>query len=99
MLKFAIGRDDGSPLRILCLGSHSDDVEIGCGGTLLELIASARPVSVHWIVFSATEQRAIEARASAATFLRGAAHQEVEVKTFRDGFFPYIGADIKQCFE
>jgi LmbE family N-acetylglucosaminyl deacetylase len=99
MLNLALGDSGGSPLRILCLGSHADDIEIGCGGTLLKLIESNRDVSVRWIVFSATEQRAIEAQRSAARFLEGAAEREVEVKAFRDGFFPYLGYEVKECFE
>ena len=99
MLNVGLGRNDGSPLRILCLGSHSDDLEIGCGGTLLKLIESHRNVRVHWVVFSGTGQRAIEARASAMKFLEGAADKEVEVQAFRDGFFPYVGYEIKQFFE
>ena len=98
MLQIGLDGSGGSPLRVLCLGAHSDDVEIGCGGTLMKLIAGRRPVVVHWVVFSATGQRAIEARASAATFLAGA-EQTVEVAAFRDGFFPYVGADVKQFFE
>jgi LmbE family N-acetylglucosaminyl deacetylase len=98
MLNIAPGRDHGGPLKILCLGSHSDDLEIGCGGTLLKLIAARKDVTVHWVVFSADEQRAAEARASAARILEGA-QQHVEVKGFRDGFFPYVGYDVKQYFE
>jgi LmbE family N-acetylglucosaminyl deacetylase len=99
MLNIALGRNGGSPPRILCLGSHSDDLEIGCGGTLLKLIESHPGLSVHWVVFSATETRAAEAQASAMQFLEGAATTAVEIKSFRDGFFPYVGYDIKQFFE
>ena len=99
MLSLALDKSGDSPLRILCLGCHADDIEIGCGGTLLKLIESHRQVSVHWIVFSASEQRAIEAQTSAARFLAGAAETQVEVKSFRDGFFPYVGYDIKEFFE
>jgi LmbE family N-acetylglucosaminyl deacetylase len=99
MLNIALGRDGGSQLRILCLGSHSDDLEIGCGGTLLKLLEARRDASVHWVVFGATEQRATEAHASALRFLEGAARKEVEIKGFRDGFFPYVGYEIKQFFE
>jgi len=84
---------------VLCLGSHSDDLEIGCGGTLLALIASRPDVRVDWIVFSATDDRATEARTSAMQFLEGAADSSVQVEKFRDGFFPYVGNDIKQYFE
>jgi LmbE family N-acetylglucosaminyl deacetylase len=99
MLNVALGGNGGAPTRVLCLGSHSDDLEIGCGGTLLKLIESRRDVSVNWIVFSATDERANEARASAMKFLEGAADKQIEVKAFRDGFFPYVGHDIKEFFE
>ena len=86
-------------LRVLCLGAHSDDAEIGCGGTILSMIAARPDTRVHWVVFSAAGPRADEACASADIFLNGAAHSEVEVLGFRDGFFPYQGAQIKERFE
>jgi LmbE family N-acetylglucosaminyl deacetylase len=98
MLNIALGKRNGCRLRILCLGSHSDDLEIGCGGTLLKLIAGEGKVAVRWVVFSATGQRGMEARASASTFLEGAEH-EIEIQEFRDGFLPYLGYDVKQFFE
>jgi LmbE family N-acetylglucosaminyl deacetylase len=99
MLNLELGGRSESPLRILCLGAHSDDIEIGCGGTLLKLIEGRRAVAVRWMVFSASESRALEAHTSAAMFLQGAAETHVEVKTFRDGFFPYVGYQIKEFFE
>ncbi|MEO8256934.1 MAG: PIG-L deacetylase family protein [Acidobacteriota bacterium] len=99
MLSLALNHGRGSPLRILCLGAHADDVEIGCGGTVRTLIESERQVSVHWVVFSASEARAIEARRSAARFLDGAVETTVEVKGFRDGFFPYLGHEVKEFLE
>jgi LmbE family N-acetylglucosaminyl deacetylase len=99
MLNVGLDGKSSGLRQILCLGSHSDDVEIGCGGTLLKLIESRRDLSVHWVVFSATDERAKEARTSAMKFLEGAADKTVEIKTFRDGFFPYLGYDIKEFFE
>jgi LmbE family N-acetylglucosaminyl deacetylase len=99
MLNVAVAGLNGAPLHILCLGSHADDMEIGCGGTLLKLIESYRNVSVNWVVFSASETRASEAQTSAMKFLEGAAQKTVDVEAFRDGFFPYVGSDIKQYFE
>ena len=87
-----------TPTRILCLGAHSDDIEIGCGATLLTLL-SAREAEVLWVVFSAAELRAREAQQSARLFLKDARHATVTVRTFRDGFFPYIGNEIKEYFE
>lgn len=83
---------------VLCLGAHADDIEIGCGGTLLKLLAEYGPLQVHWVVLSGDEQRAAEARQSAALFLREAAASHVIVEGFRDTFFPYHGATLKEFF-
>jgi LmbE family N-acetylglucosaminyl deacetylase len=99
MIGFQLGRPAGSGLTLLCLGAHSDDIEIGCGGTIRELLQARADVSVHWVVFSGSAARAREARRSAALFLRGARSHEVQVHDFQDGFFPYIGARIKEVFE
>lgn len=78
------------PLDILCLGSHSDDIEIGCGGSILHL-ADAYPGSrFHWVVFSATGVREAEARRAAELFA-GPGLKGPLLKTFRDGFMPYVG--------
>ncbi len=85
--------------RVLCLGAHSDDIEIGCGGTLLKWIDSHEgTLDVTWVVFSAGAARGKEAVASARRFLRGA-KSRIVVRTFRDGFFPYQGTAIKEAFE
>jgi LmbE family N-acetylglucosaminyl deacetylase len=99
MLPIVIGNSASAPLRILCLGAHSDDIEIGCGGTVLRLLAERPGSSVWWVVFSATGVREGEARASAAEFLEGAGSATVKIKTFRESYFPYVGAEIKDFFE
>ncbi len=76
---------------VLCLGAHSDDIEIGAGGTLLSWIAAGVRLHVHWCVLSAAGPRAAEAAASAADFLAGAASSVVELADFQDSFFPYQG--------
>ena len=81
---------------ILCLGAHSDDIEIGCGGTLLRLLAENPGLSVSWVVFGAAGQRAEEAQASADFFLARANQRRVIIKSFRDSFFPYEGPAIKE---
>jgi len=88
-----------SIFRILCLGAHSDDIEIGCGGTVLRILEENPDAEVLWVVIGASGQRADEATASAKSFLARARQKEVIVKEFRDGFFPYIGAEIKGFFE
>jgi LmbE family N-acetylglucosaminyl deacetylase len=85
--------------RVLALGSHSDDIEIGCGATLLALTKARPEVEVTWVVLGAEGRRADEARASAELFLRGAERSDVVVHGFRDGFFPYIGGEVKDVFE
>jgi LmbE family N-acetylglucosaminyl deacetylase len=99
MLKFYFGNGSDSEYRILCLGSHSDDIEIGCGGTILQLLDRHKNTVVHWVVFSADRTRADEARASADVFLRATQRKQIIVKDFKDGFFPYCGAEIKSYFE
>jgi LmbE family N-acetylglucosaminyl deacetylase len=89
----------GESMSVLCLGAHSDDIEIGAGGTILGWIAAGVRLDVHWCVLSATGARADEARASAEAFLSGAARATVELAEFRDGFFPYQGTEIKAWIE
>jgi LmbE family N-acetylglucosaminyl deacetylase len=82
-------------LSVLCIGAHSDDIEIGAGGTILSWIASGVRVEVVWCVCGANGARRAEAEASAAAFLEGAAASKIELADFEDGFFPYQGAEIK----
>lgn len=86
----------GLPLKILCLGAHADDIEIGAGGTILGLIAAGVKLDVHWCVMSATPDRAQETRRSAAAFLQGATAAVVEVCDFEDSYFPCQSREIKQ---
>jgi LmbE family N-acetylglucosaminyl deacetylase len=96
-LPFPRGRDGG--LRVLAIGAHSDDIEIGCGGTVLRLVEDGLAASVGWVVLTAVGERAEEARASAAAFLKQAPDHEVVVRDFRDGFLPYEGWQVKEFFE
>ena len=86
-------------LRILCLGAHSDDIEIGCGGTILKLLRDHPGSHVVWVVLSARGRRKQEATASAKAFLEGARSVKIETKPFKESFFPYHGEDIKEYFE
>jgi LmbE family N-acetylglucosaminyl deacetylase len=91
--------ESGETVSVLCLGAHADDIEIGAGGTILSWIAAGAKLHVHWCVLSAAGARAAEARSSAAAFLAGAASAQIDVVTFKDGFFPYQGSDIKAWIE
>ena len=91
---------DGNKLfRVLCLGAHCDDIEIGCGATLLKLVDEQPALSVTWVVFSSEKVRAAEARASASMILGDSVSSEVFVFEYRNGYFPYCGAEIKDRFE
>ncbi len=96
MLGATLGKP-GAPLSLLCLGAHCDDLEIGCGGTVLRLLEEHPGSTVRWVVFASNPEREAEARASAAELLgdRG----QVEVDSFRESFFPFVGAAIKDRFE
>jgi LmbE family N-acetylglucosaminyl deacetylase len=85
--------------RVLALGSHSDDIEIGCGATLLALSRARPELEITWVVLGADGEREREARASAKAFTDAAADSDVVVHGFRDGFFPYIGGEVKDVFE
>ena len=98
MLDLALAGDPAGPLDLLCIGAHSDDIEIGCGGTVLRLLADRPGSHVRWVVLSATPEREVEARESATDFLAGAGSADVEVEQFRESYFPYAGADIKDYF-
>ena len=89
----------GEPLKALFLGAHSDDIELGCGGTILSLLEQGQELEVWWVVFAASPARRLEAERSAEMFLRGAVKKEVVVRDFKESFFPYIGSEIKACFE
>jgi LmbE family N-acetylglucosaminyl deacetylase len=91
-------RQRGRPLRVLCLGAHCDDIDIGCGGTLLKLLGRGR-CEVTWVVFSSTPERAREVRASARRLLRRASRSRVETHGFRDGYFPAEYAAVKDAVE
>ena len=99
MFELKLGESDGRRLRILCLGAHCDDIEIGCGGTILRILESHPRSEVHWVVFSSIEIRKAEALVSAKQFLGNAEKSTISVREFRDGFFPYHGLEIKVQFE
>ncbi len=99
MLSLALGSARKRPLSILCIGAHSDDLEIGCAGTLLTWLQSPRPVHVTWVVLSAHGERDQEARRSAKALLRGAQRVDLVFGAFRDGFFPAQYEEIKRFFE
>jgi LmbE family N-acetylglucosaminyl deacetylase len=91
--------DAASSPTVLCLGAHPDDIEIGCGGTILHL-ARQYPNSVfHWIVFSALGVRATEAKRAAELFAGTTALRGPLLKAFQDGFMPFVGGEVKAVFE
>lgn len=88
-----------SGLSLLCLGAHSDDIEIGCGGTILRLLSMCKNWDVTWVVFSADGERKNEALSSARRFLNGAQEKTIIIKRFKESFFPFRGENIKWQFE
>lgn len=98
MLSFGLPGHPDQPLRVLALGCHSDDIEIGAGGLLLRLLQERPRLDVHWVVFSAHDERRGEARASADDLLGGLERLSVDLHGFRDGYFPY-DPSLKDVFE
>jgi LmbE family N-acetylglucosaminyl deacetylase len=99
MLDFAPAVAPSAPLSLLCIGAHADDIEIGCAGTLLRLLAERPAVTVCWVVLSADGVREREARASARQLLRRAVARHIRIEHFRDSFMPWQGAEVKAVFE
>jgi LmbE family N-acetylglucosaminyl deacetylase len=99
MLGLRLDLNDARPLRLLCLGAHCDDIEIGCGGTMLKWVGAGRELEVRWTIFGSDPCREREARKSARIFLQQVPDHKIVIHSFRDGFFPYVGAEIKQRFE
>ncbi len=83
------------PLRVLCLGAHCDDIEIGCGASILRLVETAPRVEIYWAVFSGDQQRHEEAHRSAGYFLQGVENKRVDLNRFRESYFPAEWAAIK----
>lgn len=91
--------EKGKDLSILCIGAHCDDIEIGCGGTLLKLLEEYDSVRVKWVVFTSNDLRKKEAQKSAEHFLKKANQSEIEIFSFDDGFLPSVWSEIKEKFE
>jgi LmbE family N-acetylglucosaminyl deacetylase len=99
MLKLNLDRKSNSEYKVLCLGAHCDDIEIGCGGTILKLVENYPNTVFYWVVFSSNERRAKEAIKSANLFLQGAKVENIVMKEFRNSYFPFVGTEIKEYFE
>jgi LmbE family N-acetylglucosaminyl deacetylase len=99
MLPLQMGRPGAAPLRVLAIGAHPDDAEIGCGGTVLKLVDEGAISAICWVVLTGESARAEEARASAEALLEGAPEKQILQRDFPDGFLPYQGAEVKAFFE
>jgi LmbE family N-acetylglucosaminyl deacetylase len=98
VIKLILPKKDWDPVTLLCLGAHADDIEIGCGGTLLYLKSTLSRLSFYWVVFSASGLRGQEAAKAADLFTAGS-DKQVVLKDYQDGFMPYKGGAVKDFFE
>ena len=99
MIKLNLDAGNGGALKVLCLGSHSDDIEIGCGGTVLRMIEQYPGCAFYWMVFSAIGNRKAEAQHGAESFVGSELLERILFKDFRDSFMPFVGSDVKALFE
>ncbi len=99
MIPLRLHGGGNGPLRVLCLGCHSDDIEIGCGGTILRLADEYPDCVFDWVVFSAIGAREAEAQRAAELFAGPGRLKGLLLKTFPDGFMPFVGAEVKTVFE
>jgi LmbE family N-acetylglucosaminyl deacetylase len=98
-MKILFQKNKQEILNVLCLGSHCDDIEIGCGGTILKLITEYPNIHFYWVIFSSNEQRKQEAQKSSSLFLENVKTKKVIIHNFRDGFLPFFSMEIKDRFE
>ncbi len=99
MLSIRLNNKASKGLNILCIGAHCDDIEIGCGGTILRLIDENPILHIKWVVFASNENRKKEAEEAAQLFLEKAPSKEIIIHAYRDAFLPYEGLKIKESFE
>ena len=99
MIHFNLAGGADRELQVLCLGSHSDDIEIGCGGSILRLAEDYPNCKFHWVVFSAEGARAAEAQRAADLFAGSNRLKSSQFKKFPDGFMPFMGKEVKVAFE
>jgi LmbE family N-acetylglucosaminyl deacetylase len=99
MLSLTLPFDTSSTFNVLCVGAHSDDIEIGCGGTILRLARKYPNCVFHWVVFSANGLRADEAQRAARLLVGEKSLRRPVIKSFKDGFMPFVGAEVKATFE
>jgi LmbE family N-acetylglucosaminyl deacetylase len=98
VIKLSVPHKGSDPLTVLCLGAHSDDIEIGCGGTLLHFKKAFPRLRFHWVVFSASGPRGQEAAKAAELFTSGC-EKQIVLRDYRDGFLPYDASEVKDFFE
>jgi LmbE family N-acetylglucosaminyl deacetylase len=95
----AISLGSAAPVRqVLCIGAHCDDIEIGCGGAMLELARRHPQAEFRWAVFSGDGSRPDETRRAAARLLAGVAHT-VDIFDFRGSYLFTEAARVKDSFE
>jgi LmbE family N-acetylglucosaminyl deacetylase len=98
MLPVSLGKQ-GEKLRLLCVGAHCDDIEIGCGGTVMRLGEEYRIDHVKWLILTSNAERSVEARMSADHFLKNFKSKEVLIRDYKDGHLPFAASDVKALFE
>lgn len=99
MLGFSLDNKDGAKSKVLCLGAHSDDIEIGCGGSVLKMIANDEIEAIYWVVFASNDIRKKEALDSAEAFLKDVENKTIQVFSYRDAFLNFSAYEIKEKFE
>jgi LmbE family N-acetylglucosaminyl deacetylase len=97
MLPFQLGLL-GRPVHLVAVGAHPDDIEIGCGGTLLKLAETVPELTADFVIATGSPLRLEEARRGADLFLPGC---EVTITSAElpDGRLPSYWNETKELLE
>lgn len=99
MLDLILDGRERQALRVLCVGAHCDDIEIGCGATLRVIQDGARRSTIDWVVLSGTAARRRETQRAMRMLVRPACRGTLRFGDFPDGRFPAVYAEIKNFCE
>jgi LmbE family N-acetylglucosaminyl deacetylase len=98
MLPLRLVTPEHSPLSVLAVGAHPDDIEIGAGGALFGLAEGHPGMRVSYVVLTGSPERHREARNAADAFFPSA-DLSVQLYDLPEGRLPTVWGHVKEALE